>query len=797
MVDPLLAVSCTDRERRLQVGDTSSTHNGIDWLDVDPADQKVLHVGFLHPLPGQPGGVPTDPELTKVNVTVTGGERVRGIAVLSAVSAGSELTVTVDRAGDFSPYTLRIVRSGVDDRAPDGFDPVLSATRFSFKANCDSDLDCATPEPGPARTVAETDLDHLAKDYDGFRRLMLDRLSAQLPAWTERNPADSLVTLVEALAHVADRLSYRQDAAATEAYLGTARSRVSVRRHARLLDYRVHDGCTARTWLSVQVVAGSPAEMTGVPAGTLALSWPGAGATVTEDDVDAAVGEGAVVFQTLETLDARAALNSIPMHTWSGVSCRLPRGSTRATLLDEPARGLAVGNLLLLEEVRSPVTGTAADADPAHRHVVRLTSVRSRPDPVEGVTVVDVEWGIADALPFDLVITSTVPGDGIGAAAVCAVARGNVVLAHNARPMRTELPRVGTEPRWRPQLGSRLLASVAPSADDVPASAALRQDPRRALPDVRLTSGDALWLPQPDLLASDRFDRSFAVELEADGRSWLRFGDDVHGRAPSAGTDFVASWSEMLGAAGNVGAGVLTTLVTDAAGIDTVTNPLPALGGTDPEPMVQVKQFAPTAFVTQERAVTPTDWVVAAKRNPEVQDAAAHLRWTGSWWTVFLTLDLLGGRRLAQETVLAKRLHSTLDRFRIAGYDLELRDPIDVPVSLGMWVCVSPGVFRADVLEALLDAFAHHDTATGRGFFHPDNFSFGQPLYLSAVISRAMRVPGVRSVTVTELHPVGVLPGDEIDDGVLAVGPLEVVRLDNDPSVPEHGVLIFDLDGGL
>ena len=37
--------------------------------------------------------------------------------------------------------------------------------------------------------------------------------------------------MVELLAFVGDYLSYQQDAIATEAYLGTARRRVSVRRH--------------------------------------------------------------------------------------------------------------------------------------------------------------------------------------------------------------------------------------------------------------------------------------------------------------------------------------------------------------------------------------------------------------------------------------------------------------------------------------------------------------------------------------------------------------------------------------
>jgi hypothetical protein len=48
------------------------------------------------------------------------------------------------------------------------------------------------------------------------------------------------------LAYAADQLSYYQDAVATEAYLGTARRRTSARRHARLVDYFMHDGANAR-----------------------------------------------------------------------------------------------------------------------------------------------------------------------------------------------------------------------------------------------------------------------------------------------------------------------------------------------------------------------------------------------------------------------------------------------------------------------------------------------------------------------------------------------------------------------
>ena len=44
---------------------------------------------------------------------------------------------------------------------------------------------------------------------------------------------------------------------ANEAYLETARRRVSVRRHARLVDYRMHDGASARAWVHAARATGA------------------------------------------------------------------------------------------------------------------------------------------------------------------------------------------------------------------------------------------------------------------------------------------------------------------------------------------------------------------------------------------------------------------------------------------------------------------------------------------------------------------------------------------------------------
>jgi hypothetical protein len=117
------------------------------------------------------------------------------------------------------------------------------------------------------------------------------------------------------------------------------------------------------------------------------------------------------------------------------------------------------------------------------------------------------------------------------------------------------------------------------------ATSALRQDPREALPAIEIlsTEGDD-WLPERDLLASDRFDPDFVVETESDGRAALRFGDGLFGRTPEAGVELDARYRVGRGPQGNVGAGAIYHVVAaPGLGISAVTNPLPAAGGVAPE----------------------------------------------------------------------------------------------------------------------------------------------------------------------------------------------------------------------
>jgi hypothetical protein len=263
---------CSNKDRA-KIIQSKRTMNGIDYLEVSPGNQRELSIHFLLDLPGQPGGIPAAPVLQKENIFIEGGVRISGINVLSVVASGKVLTVTVDAAGDFSTYTLKVGNSTTDkDNPPAGFDQQLSSIAFSFKIDCPNEFDCRKEDDCPPVMADEPPINYLAKDFASFNRLMLDRLSVIMPDWRERNAADLQVALVELMAYVGDHLSYYQDAVATEAYLHTSRKRISLKRHARLLDYYAHDGCNARLWAFLEVEENGSADGALLPAGTTLLT---------------------------------------------------------------------------------------------------------------------------------------------------------------------------------------------------------------------------------------------------------------------------------------------------------------------------------------------------------------------------------------------------------------------------------------------------------------------------------------------------------------------------------------------
>jgi hypothetical protein len=798
----------------------ANTVNGVDFVEIDPADGATLVVHFILNLPGSPdeqNPVPADPSdaLTVGDFQITGGERITGIQVLSAEprpGTYNQMNVVVSPIGDFSLYTLTLLTAPAPPAkpaTPPGFDPASASANFIFHIDCASDFDCAATVACPPDIVTPPPINYLAKDYPGFVQVMLDRLSLLAPLWQERNPADLGVALVEMLAYVGDQLSYRQDVIATEAYLGTARLRTSARRHARLVDYQIGEGANARVWLRINL--GAAADGIVLPAQTrCATLFPGGNAPFLAHESLAyqqAINAGAVFFETTADSDPlSASLADMPLYAWSDPQSCLAPGATHATLTGA-FDALAAGMVLILAEAKGPVTGDPADANLAYRQAVRLTNVVVTTDPMNAQAVTEIDWDAADALTFPLCV-------GVAAA------WGNIVLADQGRniggptdPTSTGAEAVGTVPPagqgpFRPSLANAPLTFAAPVPDATQPAVAAVGPQGTPVPAVTLTSLDVdgnatTWLVTEDLLDAGIGPTTpvFVPEIETDGTAYLLFGDGINGMPPEPGTTFSAVYRTGNGTAGNVAVNAITLIdlpsgvPSGAAGVTGVSNPLPAWGGVNPETVDHVRQSAPAAFRTQQRAVTAADYQTLAMQYPGVQQAAATLRWTGSWHTVFITIERDQQAPLGASFI--DGLQAYLDGYRMAGVDLQIEDGIQVPLLIQMSVCVQPDYVATDVEQALLAVFSSQVQPDGTpGLFNPARLELGQPFYVSPLIAAAQAVDGVASVQILTFERQDQPSDEGLLAGVLIPQRLEFFVLDNDPNYPERGRFELTVQGG-
>ncbi|WP_236978787.1 putative baseplate assembly protein [Mycobacterium kiyosense] len=301
------------------------------------------------------------------------------------------------------------------------------------------------PGGGP---FSDNAVSYLYRDYAGLRQLMLDRLAVTLPEWSEQHEPDIWITLVELLAYIGDDLSYYQDAVATEAYLQTARNRISVRRHGRFVGYRLHEGCSARGWVCIRVSTPVSLPLTDIrfaAAGVLSDDGPPVlNADTLPPDVLASFPQYSPVSVQPGAQGPPAVAELLPAHntidfwSWGEDDSHLAAGATSAVLVDgqdsraapkvtkrPPQRTLQLhaGDVLVLEQTKDPDTGGVGPADPALRQAVRLTGTQLLTDPLFDQPLLEVQWAAEDALRFDLAVTA--------AGHLCGQASGNVVLVAN------------------------------------------------------------------------------------------------------------------------------------------------------------------------------------------------------------------------------------------------------------------------------------------------------------------------------------------------------------------------------
>ena len=616
------------------------------------------------------------------------------------------------------------------------------------------------PAPRAARPPRSAPLDYRARDFWALRTMLLGVVDEVVGPGLVDHPVSQTGALVEQLAYLGDALGYSQDAIATEAYLATARRRISVVRHAALLDYAVGAGRSARAWVHIAV-----SEPLRLPAGTqLVTGSPELPARLDAAGLAAALAAGALVFETLEDAELRPGGAVCALRGGGDRDGGLPAGATGAELAGR-CEQLAPGMLVLLE----PAGAVAASTG----QVVRLTEV------VHERHRTRVAWAEADAL-----------ADGALTQLPLRLRAGNLVLAdHGATHDWATLPAPAAGRAYWPVLPVGRPAMSAGAARGRHAGSAaerLLAAGRPVRPAVALRSaaatGHHAWNERASLLESGPLDPDFVVEVEEDGTARLRFGDGVNGLRPPVGTEFEARVRSGGGSAGNVSAGAIAHVVGDDPRLLSVRNPMPAAGGADPEPLATVRLEAPSAFRITDRAVTPAQYSAVALGVAGVADATTAIVPTGSG--PLARVRVHAGSWGVPAEPLARRAHAQLERRRPVGVALDVRPAEPIAARIRLALTAERGWALAAVAETV-------DRALRDGLLGPGRFRFATTLHRSDLVKLLAPLPGVADVAVVGFDwagvPAGGPPRDELRP---PFG--HVIRIDDDPAVPQHGTLAID-----
>lgn len=140
-------------------------------------------------------------------------------------------------------------------------------------------------------------MDYTSRDYASIREELISLIPFFAPQWTNRDPSDFGMTLIELFSYLGDQLNYYIDRSINESFITTASQRESVLRLARLLGYVPTDSKAATVTLTFSNSTASPIT---VPALTKVGTSVSTGGQVVQ-----------VIFETDSAITVPAKANNI------------------------------------------------------------------------------------------------------------------------------------------------------------------------------------------------------------------------------------------------------------------------------------------------------------------------------------------------------------------------------------------------------------------------------------------------------------------------------------------------------
>jgi phage-related baseplate assembly protein len=299
---------------------------------------------------------------------------------------------------------------------------------------------------------------------------------------------------------------------------------------------------------------------------------------------------------------------------------------------------------------------------------------------------------------------------------------------------------------------------------------------------ISVRVGGTGWDPVESLADQSDASPAYTADIDAFGRARVSFGDGKNGRIPETGAEISSAYRIGGGARGNVAANTLTAMrdvVADEAGervLVSVTNPMPASGGAEPESAERIRMWAPRYFEAQNRCVTQADYETIAMTFQDrdagaIAKARAVVRERSGEanvirYYVLAYAENSSALALASQPLKDALLRHVNERKMLTDW-VEIEDGAWRPVDIRGTLRLVPGVARETAVTRVKNALQALVSAESR--------QMGEALRVSDVYAAIDNAEGVESVEL--LTPAATVSAEANE--VLLLGDVE-----------------FDIEGG-
>lgn len=257
------------------------------------------------------------------------------------------------------------------------------------------------------------------------------------------------------------------------------------------------------------------------------------------------------------------------------------------------------------------------------------------------------------------------------------------------------------------------------------------------------------WEERSSFEESLHLDKGYVVRINDLGKTTVIFGDGVSGRRPPVGLENIkAHYRVGIGTIGNLDANKLTILPKRPLGIKSVTNPLKADGGSDPESLDDARRNAPRTVLTMDRIVSVSDFQNFAQGFAGIGKATSYIISMGGSDTVLIAIASSTGDKVNDFSEVNTNLVTAIESHKDPSTRFIVRSFKPRQFRVKAKILVSEDIEIKDIMKIvkarLQDAFS---------FKMRD---FGQEVTLSEVVSIIQKVEGVEAVKIDALQKVDI-----------------------------------------